>query len=51
MEKENTSFEKELFNEYERKKLISLNLIKYNDYINYLSSDFFNTLLIDFTIF
>lgn len=49
MEKENTSFEKELFNEYERKKLISLNLIKYNDYINYLSSDFFNTLLIDFT--
>ena len=49
MEKENTSFEKELFNEYERKKLISLNLIKYNDYINYLSSEFFNTLLIDFT--
>ena len=49
MEKENTSFEKELFNDHERKKLISLNLIKYNDYINYLSSDFFNTLLIEFT--
>ena len=49
MEKENTSFEKELFNEYERKKLISLNLIKYNEYANYLSSDFFNTLLIEFT--
>lgn len=49
MEKENTSFEKELFNEYERKKLISLNLIKYNEYVNYLSSDFFNTLLIEFT--
>ena len=28
MEKENTSFEKELFNDHERKKLISLNLIK-----------------------
>lgn len=49
MEKENTSFEKELFNDHERKKLISLNLIKYNEYVNYLSSDFFNTLLIDFT--
>lgn len=49
MEKENTSFEKELFNEYERKKLISLNLIKYNEYVNYLSSDFFNTLLMEFT--
>ena len=49
MEKENTSYEKELFNDHERKKLISLNLIKYNDYINYLSSDFFNTLLIEFT--
>lgn len=49
MEKENTSFEKELFNDYERKKLISLNLIKYNEYVNYLSSDFFNTLLIEFT--
>ena len=49
MEKENTSFEKELFHDHERKKLISLNLIKYNDYINYLSSDFFNTLLIEFT--
>ena len=49
MEKENTSFEKELFNDHERKKLISLNLIKYNEYVNYLSSDFFNTLLIEFT--
>ena len=41
MEIENTSFEKELFNDYEREKLISLNLIKYSEYADYLSSYFF----------
>lgn len=49
MEIENTSFEKELFNAYEREKLISFNLIKYSEYANYLSGDFFNTLLTEFT--
>lgn len=49
MEIENTSFEKELFNDYEREKLISLNLIKYSEYADYLSGDFFNTLLTEFT--
>lgn len=48
MEIESTNLDKKLFNDYERQKLVSLNLIKYSEYADYLSSDFFNTLLIEF---
>lgn len=49
MEMESTNLDKKLFNDCERQELVSLNLIKYNEYASYLSSDFFNTLLTDFT--
>lgn len=48
MEIESTNLDEKLFNDYERQKLVSLNLIKYSEYADYLSSDFFNTLLIEF---
>lgn len=48
MEIESTNLDEKLFNDYERQKLVSLNLIKYKEYADYLSSDFFNTLLIEF---
>lgn len=48
MEIESTNLDEKLFNDYERQKLVFLNLIKYKEYADYLSSDFFNTLLIEF---
>lgn len=48
MEIESTNLDEKLFNDYERQKLVFLNLIKYSEYADYLSSDFFNTLLIEF---